>query len=98
MRLTEEFYNKHIGKSIARNNSNNTSIKGKNKALNLLCEYITSNHYQLKDKDQTSTKENGTTLTKKKKEDKSKAIKEADKGNTVVLMSKKDYKHLILSL
>ncbi|XP_036362142.1 uncharacterized protein LOC118765009 [Octopus sinensis] len=101
LRLTEEFHGKQIDdESIARNNSNYTPTKGKNKVLDRYCDYITNFPFQFTKKQKHSQNFNKREWNDliKLREDKTITIKEADKGNAVVLMNTNDYKNLVLSL
>lgn len=100
MRLTDEFYEKHIDdNSVTINESNYILTKEKNKPFILFCEHITNYPYQLRNKlkhRQNPTKREWNDI-KELKEDKTIRIKEVDKDNVVVLMNAKDYKNLVLS-
>ena len=102
LRLAENFldFNEEEDGSIVRNKSNFIPSKEKNKALDTFCDVITKfpiNEVQNKGKRSNFSNSQWNTLEELSKDD-TMIIKEADKGNAVVIMDKSDYKDLTMSI
>ena len=103
LRLTECFSEITRGisdHSLVKNKSNFTPSKQRNKALDTFCETILK--FQIEASENKKIKLNFTKSQWESLEELSKddsiIIKEADKGSTVVVMDKQDYKEMVLNI
>lgn len=101
LRLTEEFFDKeNPDESIVRNKSSYRPSRGRNKALDHFCDYVTTFPYETlpKPKPKSNTSRKEWIITHQLHNNKNITIKEADKGSTVVIMDTTNYINSVSSL